>query len=706
MKTRTLVTALMLSASLTLMSAPRNYVGLVNTMQGTENSYELSHGRCRPTVGLPHSMHLWTPAGTGFASSGFSFVVSSENPGDDFVMPRVTPYGKKPYDAIAAMPHYFKAGYESGAQVEATATEHCGMFRIRFSKSGDGYVTFSAMPGSLKLDTTGRVLTFKNGQSSSYVVFSKTPEKVDGSSVVFRKGSKVVMSVSFSSLGEEQAEVSWQRELAGKGFDDVVSETAALWNGILGQIEIEGGTSEQQRTFYSCLYRANLNPVKLSEVDADGVSHYMVGKEVHEGYYHIHNTFWDVAKCQLPLQNILNVKGQKEYLQSLGRCWRISGWLPNGMIGNHASSVFADAWAKGIRTFDPDSALVAYFHEVTSSRLDESNEYFIEHERGVGRLGHKDYFTLGYIPTDLPAAKVQERTSRTMEYAYDDFCAYQLAKMAGNEFYETVFGRHMGNWRNVIDPADHFPKARDRYGRWDPDFNPFEWGGPFVEGNAWHYKWCVNHDIQGLVDFVGGEEAFVREMDQMLTAPCDSIMPGGYGEVIHEITEVALGRMGQYAPGNEPTFHVLYLYDYAGQPWRTQELLRHSLATHFDSSPEGFPGDEDAGSMSSFYVFSAMGFYPVTPGVPQYALGSPLFNKVTIHLENGKDFVVSAPENSSENVYIDAAELNGGPLDANWITHDDIMSGGTLRLKMSDTPNKARGISEESKPYSVSRIKD
>jgi predicted alpha-1,2-mannosidase len=332
--------------------------------------------------------------------------------------------------------------------------------------------------------------------------------------------------------------------------------------------------------------------------------------------------------------------------------------------------------------------------------------YFIEHERGVGRFGYADYFAMGYIPSILTTRKVMERTSRTLEYVYDDFCAYQLAKMTGNKFYEELFAKHIYNYKNVYDPSDHFVKARDAKGNWDPNFNPYEWGGPFVEGNAWHWKWSVFHDVKGLIDLVGGEKQFVKELDELFfEAKSDSIMPGGYGEVIHEISEVAAANMGQHAPGNEPTFHVPYLYTYAGEPWKCQQLIRRIMTQCFNSSPKGFPGDEDGGSMASFYVLSAMGFYSVTPGIDQYVIGSPLFDKVTLTLENGNKFTIVADSNSQDNVYINSATLNGKPYSKNWLSHADIMNGGELKFVMGNQPNMQRGMLDEDKPYSVGSSK-
>jgi predicted alpha-1,2-mannosidase len=373
------------------------------------------------------------------------------------------------------------------------------------------------------------------------------------------------------------------------------------------------------------------------------------------------------------------------------------GWLPSwsqpgetgGMIGNHAISLLADAWAKGIRTFDPERALKAYAHEaMNKGPWGGAN----------GRAGWKEYFQLGYVtyPESMGS------TSQTLEYAYDDFCGYTLAKMTGNKFYEEVFARQMYNYRNVFDSATGFMRGRKSDGKWQEPFDPFEWGGPYCEGNAWHYTWSVFHDVQGLINLFGSDEKFVAKMDSVFTIP-NIIRPGTYRSVIHEMKEMELADMGQYAQGNQPIQHMIYMYTYAGQPWKTQYWARRIMDHLYNSTEKGFPGDEDQGGMSSWYVLSALGFYSVCPGTDQYVLGSPLFQKITITMEDGKKFVIEADNNSVNNIYVKSATLNGSPLDKNYITYKNIINGGIIKYEMASHPDKNRGTSKDAAPYSLSK---
>jgi predicted alpha-1,2-mannosidase len=372
------------------------------------------------------------------------------------------------------------------------------------------------------------------------------------------------------------------------------------------------------------------------------------------------------------------------------------GWLPSWsfpaetggvMIGNHAISLLADAWAKGIHSFNPDTALKAYFHEATHT----GNGRF-------GRSGWKDYFTLGYIP--YPKGGIGA-TAKTLEYAYDDFCGYQLAKMTGNKFYEGIFRRQMYNYRNVFDTVTDFVRGRDLAGEWNENFNPFQWGGPFVEGNAWHYTWSVFQNVQDLICLMGGDKKFVAKLDAVFDAS-DSVDVGTYGHPIHEMREMKRGGMGQYAQGNEPIQHMIYLYDYAGAPWKTQRHIRAAMERLYNATENGYPGDEDEGEMSSWYVLSALGIYSVCPGTDQYVIGSPIFRKATLTLENGRQFIIEAAHNSSRNVYIQSATLNGRPYHHNWITYGDIMKGGVLKFDMGARPNFKRGTAQEDRPFSLS----
>lgn len=718
----------------------QDLVKYVNTLQGSHNTPEFSHGRCSPLVGYPHGMHFWAP-------SGFSYVDKTVwgVGGNGLLLCPLT--GKQAlteqkavaFDStqITGKPHYFKIKTGNGVVSEITPTERCAVFRFSYPRSGNAFLRLSGPReiNEFTIDPENRRITgFITNQSShqqtrnkTYVILQFDQPFVSygtvgrssvednekhasgsgaGAFVEFKKGATVQVKTALSKISREQAQTTFDREINGLTFAEVEKKAYGVWNGLLNKIVVEGGTQEQRKTFYSCLFRANLRPGKDYEIDENGNPRFCYDGRIHEGYYHSSPILWDAFRCLFSLQNIIHTEGQKAYVQSLLKMKPLTGWWPNGhvMIGNHAISVLTDAWAKGIRTFDPETALKYYYHEITHSLLDSVNNsaYNIEHVRGYGRMGFEDYFALGYIPYPQNTNRVMETTSKTLEYNYDDFCAYQLAKMTGNKFYENLFAKHIYNYRNVFDPSDQFFKGRDTEGKFDTDFNPYEWGGPFVEGNGWQWRFAVPQDAKGMMNLMGGENRFISNLDELFEVRPDSVLYGGYGYWIHEINEAVAGGQGQYAQGNEPCFHVIYLYNHAGQPWKGQKLIRESLTKLFNSGPKGFPGDEDGGAMSAWYVFSSMGFYPVTPGVPQYTLGSPLFDKITISLENGKKFTLIARQNSTENVYIRSASLNGKAYSKNWFNHDSIMQGGELILEMSDQPNMQRGIQEEDRPYSLS----
>jgi predicted alpha-1,2-mannosidase len=405
--------------------------------------------------------------------------------------------------------------------------------------------------------------------------------------------------------------------------------------------------------------------------------------------------FWDTFRAQFPLNTLLQPTMHGRYMQALLDAYAQCGWLPSwsfpseggSMIGNHAISLFADAWAKGIRTFKPEQALEAYAHEAQNKGpWGPSN----------GRDGWKEYYELGYVPCN----KYREATAKTLEYAYDDFCGYNLAKMTGNTVYQNIFSRQMYNYKNVYNPATRFMEGKDNDGNWRPKFDPTEWGGPFTEGNAWHWQWSVFQDIQGLVNLMGGNQNFTSKLDSVFSEP-NKVNVGSYGGMIHEMTEMVAANMGQYAHGNQPIQHMPYLYNYAGQPWKSQFHARDIMYKLYNSTENGYPGDEDQGQTSSWYVLSALGFYSVTPGTGQYVLGSPMFSKITISLENGKKFIIDAAANNRENVYIQSATLNGIPYTHNFINHADLLNGGTLKLQMASKPDQTRGLAPADKPYSL-----
>ena len=733
--------------------AEKDLVQYVNTLQGTNSTYELSWGNTYPTTAVPYPMNSWSPQ-TGKNGDGWKYQYSATTirgfqpthqcspwvgdygvfslmPVSELVVEeskRATPFS---HEKEVAKPHYYKVTLENGITREFSPTTRSAHFRFSFPAKGDAFLVLDGYTktSQVQIDVANHRITgyVHNGAFSpkthknyfiiqfdkpfvSYGTWENRKNTIQknnlsregegiGAYVQFAKGSKVQAKVSTSYISPEQAEVTMTRELGKHSSVEVTKQAAAdVWNQLLNRVLVEGGTEEDMKTFYSCMFRANLVSHKFYEEKEDGSPYYYspYDEKIHDGYMFTDNGFWDTFRSQFPLTNILHPTMQGQYMQALLDAQEQCGWLPSwsfpsetgGMVGNHSISLLTDAWAKGIRTFDPEKALKAYAHEaMNKGPWGGAN----------GRVRWKDYYQLGYIPYPESMGS----TAQTLEYCYDDFCAYQLAKMTGNKFYEEVFARQIYNYKNVYDPSVGFMRGRKLDGSW-ADFDAFEWGGPYCEGNAWHYNWSVFHDVQGLIDLTGGDERFVAKIDSVFALP-GIVKYGTYGTKIHEMLEMELAKMGQYAQGNQPIQHMIYLYSYAGQPWKTQYWIRQVMDRLYNSSENGYPGDEDQGGMSSWYVLSALGIYSVCPGTDEYVLGSPKFRKATITMEDGKKFVIEAKGNSKDNVYIQNATLNGKRHTRNYIHYSDIVNGGVLELQMGNQPEKTRGTAKEDRPFSLSK---
>ena len=733
--------------------AEKDLVQYVNTLQGTNSTYELSWGNTYPTTAVPYPMNSWSPQ-TGKNGDGWKYQYSATTirgfqpthqcspwvgdygvfslmPVSELVVDeskRATPFS---HDKEIAKPHYYKVTLENGITTEFSPTTRSAHFRFSFPAKGDAFLVLDGYTktSQVQIDVANHRITgyVHNGAFSpkthknyfiiqfdkpfvSYGTWENRKNTIQknnlsregegiGAYVQFAKGSKVQAKVSTSYISPEQAEVTMTRELGKHSSVEVTKQAAAdVWNQLLNRVLVDGGSEEDMKTFYSCMFRANLFSHKFYEEKEDGSPYYYSpdDEKIHDGYMFTDNGFWDTFRSQFPLTNILHPTMQGQYMQALLDAQEQCGWLPSwsfpsetgGMVGNHSISLLTDAWVKGIRTFDPEKALKAYAHEaMNKGPWGGAN----------GRVRWKDYYQLGYIPYPESMGS----TAQTLEYCYDDFCAYQLAKMTGNKFYEEVFARQIYNYKNVYDPSVGFMRGRKLDGSW-ADFDAFEWGGPYCEGNAWHYNWSVFHDVQGLIDLTGGDERFVAKIDSVFALP-GIVKYGTYGTKIHEMLEMELAKMGQYAQGNQPIQHMIYLYSYAGQPWKTQYWIRQVMDRLYNSSENGYPGDEDQGGMSSWYVLSALGIYSVCPGTDEYVLGSPKFRKATITMEDGKKFVIEAKGNSKDNVYIQNATLNGKRHTRNYIHYSDIVNGGVLELQMGNQPEKTRGTAKEDRPFSLSK---
>ncbi|RZL17921.1 MAG: glycoside hydrolase family 92 protein, partial [Pedobacter sp.] len=660
------------------------------------------------------------------------YAVFSLMPMTELVVDENKREAKFSHDNEIAKPNYYKVTFDNKITTEISPSERGAQLRFSYPKGEksflvlDGYTRTSGVkifPKENKI--TGWVSNgegFKKNWKSYFVIQFDQPIQAygtwdnksnnvlpdslfaegrgKGAYIEFKAGTKVQVKTASSYISAEQAQLNLDRELgADKTLEQTKAKAAAVWNKSLGRVAVEGGTKEDKETFYSCFFRASLFSRKFYEINKAGKPYYFspYDGQVHDGYMFTDTGFWDTFRAQFPLNTLMHPEMHGQYMQAMIDAYKQCKWLPSwsfpseggSMIGNHAISLLTDAWAKGIRTFDPKEALDAYYHEaMNKGPWGPAN----------GRDGVKEYNELGYVPYP----NYRESTAKTLEYAYDDYCGYELARMTGNKKYMEIFEKPMYNYKNVYDPSTRFMRGKGIDGTWTKNFDPIEWGGPFTEGNAWHYHWSVFQDTKGLINLMGGNQNFTAKLDSVFSEP-NKVKVGTYGGMIHEMTEMVMADLGQYAHGNQPIQHMVYLYNYANQPWKSQFHARQVMTKLYNATENGYPGDEDQGQTSSWYVLSALGFYSVTPGTGEYVIGSPMFKKISINLENGKKFVVDAPLNDKDNVYIQSATLNGKPYTKNYITHSDLIKGGVLKLEMSNKPNEQRGLSADDKPFSLTK---
>jgi predicted alpha-1,2-mannosidase len=729
----------------------------INPLMGTASKPELSNGNTYPTIALPWGMNFWTPQ-TGKMGNGWAYTYDADkirgfkqthqpspwmNDYGQFAIMPVTGKLRFTQDdraswfshkAEVAKPYYYSV-YLADADVttEIAPTERAAQFRFTFPKTDDAYVVVDAYDkGSYikVLPAERKVIGYstryargplpKNFKNWFVITFDKpfastriwSGDKLAGdimelasdhSGAVLgfktEKGQKVGMRVASSFISAEQAELNLKRELATDSFDTTAQKGKEVWNKTLSRISVEGGSVDQTRTFYSSLYRMLFFPNKLYEIDANNqIVHWSpYNGQVLPGYMFAGTGFWDTFRALYPFLNLMYPSINREMQAGLVNDYKEGGWLPewsspglaNVMIGNNSASVVAEAYVKGLRGYDIDTLWQALKHGA-------DNEGPMT---AVGRAGVKYYNELGYVPYDV---KINENAARTLEYAYDDFAIYQLGKALGKPQSEIgIYRQRAMNYKKLFDPETGLMRGKNQDGSFQSPFNPYKWGDAFTEGNSWHYTWSVFQDVNGLMDLMGGRDKFVAKLDQVFTLP-PTFDESYYGEVIHEIREMQIANMGQYAHGNQPIQHMIYLYDYAGAPWKTQYWVREAMNRLYKATPDGYCGDEDNGQTSAWYVFSALGFYPVTPAVPQYVVGAPLFKKVTLKLENGKTVVINAPANSDSKRYVNALKVNGKPYSRNWLDHTSLMQGAILDFDMAEKPNIRRSTSAADAPYSLS----
>ena len=755
---KVLLTSLLTVASLTAKAAvtPAEPVDYVSTLVGTESKIQLSTGNTYPAVAMPWGMNFWMPQ-TGKMGNGWAYVYSADKirgfkqthqPSpwiNDYGQFSILPITGKPefdqdkraswfsHKAEIATPYYYRvylADYDVVA--ELAPTERACAMRFTYPESDKSFVVVDAfdkgsyvkilpekqmivgyttknsggVPDNFKnyfVVKFDKPFTYKAAVADGTVGEGNTEATCNHAGAIIgfqtKRGEVVNVQVASSFISEEQA-LRNLGELKDGCFDRIKAEGRKTWNDVLGKIEIEDQNIDHKRTFYSCLYRSVLFPRSFFEYDAQGkVVHYSpYNGKVLPGYMFTDTGFWDTFRCLFPLLNVMYPSMNTKMQEGLVNAYKESGFLPEWaspghrgcMVGNNSASIVADAYLKGLRGYDAEELWKAVVHGANNVHPTVSS---------TGRLGHEYYNTLGYVPYDV---KINENVARTLEYAYDDWCIYKFGKALGKSEKELKpFLARAYNYKNVFDPETKLMRGRNKDGKFQSPFSPLKWGDAFTEGNSWHYTWSVFHDPQGLINLMGGKQNFNQMLDSVFNVP-PLFDDSYYGGVIHEIREMQIMNMGNYAHGNQPIQHMIYLYGYSGQPWKTQYWIREVMDKLYTAHPDGYCGDEDNGQTSAWYVFSAMGFYPVCPGSNQYVLGVPYFDKLTLHLENGKQLTVTAKGNSDDTRYVNAMTLNGETYNHNYLTHDAVMNGGNIVFDMSKTPNTQRGTLAEDVPYSLS----
>ena len=753
---KVLLTSLLTVASLTAKAAvtPAEPVDYVSTLVGTESKIELSTGNTYPAVAMPWGMNFWMPQ-TGKMGDGWAYIYRADKirgfkqthqPSpwiNDYGQFSILPITGKPefdqdkraswfsHKAEIATPYYYRvylADYDVVA--ELAPTERACAMRFTYPESDKSFVVVDAfdkgsyvkilpekqmivgyttknsggVPDNFKnffVVKFDKPFTYKAAVADGTVGEGNTEATCNHAGAIIgfqtKRGEAVNVQVASSFISEEQA-LRNLGELKDGCFDRIKAEGRKTWNDVLGKIEIEDQNIDHKRTFYSCLYRSVLFPRSFFEYDAQGkVVHYSpYNGKVLPGYMFTDTGFWDTFRCLFPLLNVMYPSMNTKMQEGLVNAYKESGFLPEWaspghrgcMVGNNSASIVADAYLKGLRGYDAEELWKAVVHGANNVHPTVSS---------TGRLGHEYYNTLGYVPYDV---KINENVARTLEYAYDDWCIYKFGKALGKSEKELKpFLARAYNYKNVFDPETKLMRGRNKDGKFQTPFSPLKWGDAFTEGNSWHYTWSVFHDPQGLINLMGGKQNFNQMLDSVFNVP-PLFDDSYYGGVIHEIREMQIMNMGNYAHGNQPIQHMIYLYGYSGQPWKTQYWIRGVMDKLYTAHPDGYCGDEDNGQTSAWYVFSAMGFDPVCPGSNQYVLGVPYFDKLTLHLENGKTVNITANGNTNATRYVNSMTLNGAAYNHNYLNHSVLTDGADIVFNMSATPNMERGTLAEDAPYS------
>ena len=735
-------------------SAVKNPVDYVSTLVGTQSKFELSTGNTYPATALPWGMNFWTPQ-TGKMGDGWAYTYDADkirgfkqthqpspwmnDYGQFAIMPitgglvfdqdrRASWFSHK---AEVAKPYYYKVYLaDHDVTTELAPTERAVMFRFTYPKTKNAYVVIDAfdkgsyvkiIPEENKIigystKNSGGVpenfknyfviqfdkpFTFTSGVKENNILPNETEVQGNHTGAIIgfatQKGEIVHARVASSFISYEQAELNL-KELGKDSFDQLVTKGKDTWNREMSKVDVEDDNIDNLRTFYSCLYRSMLFPRSFYEIDAKGqVVHYSpYNGKVLPGYMFTDTGFWDTFRCLFPFLNLMYPSMNQKMQEGLVNTYKESGFLPEWaspghrdcMVGNNSASVVADAYIKGLRGYDIETLWEALKHGANA------------HLRGTasGRLGYESYNQLGYVANNIG---IGQNVARTLEYAYNDWAIYTLGKKLGKPESEIdIYKKRALNYKNVYHPERKLMVGKDNKGVFNPNFDAVDWSGEFCEGNSWHWSFCVFHDPQGLINLMGGKKEFNAMMDSVF------VIPGKLGMesrgMIHEMREMQVMNMGQYAHGNQPIQHMVYLYNYSSEPWKAQYWIREIMNKLYTAGPDGYCGDEDNGQTSAWYVFSALGFYPVCPGTDEYIIGTPLFKSAKLHLENGKTITIKADNNQLDNRYIKEMKVNGKSQTRNFLTHDQLIKGANIQFQMSPVPNKQRGTTEKDVPYSLS----
>lgn len=733
-------------------------VDYVSILTGTLSKFELSTGNTYPAIARPWGMNFWVPQ-TGTMGDGWAYVYTADKirgfkqthqPSpwmNDYGQFSIMPIVDKPvfnqdkraswfsHKSEVAKPYYYKVYLaDSDITTEITPTDRAAIFRFTFPEKDNSYIVVDAfdkgsyvkiIPEQNKIigyttrNSGGVPENFKNyfvitfdkpftyqatvGDDEIRKNELEAKENHTGAIIGFstKKGEIVHAHVASSFISPEQAELNL-KELGNDSFDEVAAKGRNVWNETLGKIEVKDDNIDNLRTFYSCFYRSVLFPRSFYEIDAKGeVVHYSpYNGQVLPGYMFTDTGFWDTFRCLFPFLNLVYPSMNEKMQAGLVNAYKESGFLPewaspghrNIMVGNNSASVVADAYLKGLKGYDIEILWEALKHGANNVHPKVS---------ASGRRGYDYYNKLGYIPDDV---KIGQSAARTLEYAYNDWTIYQLGKNLNKPESEIgIYKQRAMNYKNLYNPTFKLMTGRNEDGTFDKNFVAEDWSGAFCEGNSWHWSFCVFHDPKGLIDLMGGQKGFNTIMDSVFIIPGNKGM--GSRGMIHEMREMQVMDMGQYAHGNQPIQHMVYMYNYSGEPWKTQYWVREIMDKLYNPNPDGYCGDEDNGQTSAWYVFSALGFYPVCPGTDEYILGTPLFKSVTLNLENGKKVSIKADNSSKANKYISSMTVNGKIHTKNYLTHDILMKGVNINYKMTPTPNRTRGVNEIDFPYSFSNEK-